>query len=370
MNALLFFSLLVSFLCSCNSEKPDAKQYTGFKVDTLVTGLSVPWAMAFLPSGEILFTERGGELKKLSGKKLSSISGTPKVFASGQGGLLDIVLHPKFTENQWVYLTYSEAAQPGEPGSGSSTVLARAKLNADKLTNFQKLFKALPNYPTAHHYGSRIAFDKAGFLYLSVGERGQWDKAQELTNHAGKVIRLHDDGRVPADNPFRNQQGALPEIFSIGHRNQQGMAQNPETGEIWAHEHGPKGGDELNIIRAGKNYGWPVITFGINYDGSIITKDTAKAGMEQPITYWIPSIAPSGMCFITSDKYPTWKGSVLVGALSHKKIVRCELIGNHVKSQEILLEGIGRIRDVRQAPDGLVYVAVEGPGMIVRLLPK
>ncbi len=366
----IILMIAVLLLLSCKDTDNQFSSSSSVRLDTLAKGLSVPWGIAFLPNGEILFTERAGEVKKWHSGKITTLTGVPKVYASGQGGMLDIVLHPKYTQNQWIYFTYSQSAQSGEKGNGSSTVVARARLSGNALTQWQQLFKASPNYTASHHYGSRLAFDASGYLYVSIGERGQWDKAQQLDNHAGKVIRLYDDGRVPPDNPFVNVPGALPEIFSIGHRNPQGMALNPFTNEIWAHEHGPKGGDELNIIRKGRNYGWPVVTFGINYDGTIISPDTAKAGMEQPIIYWTPSIAPSGMAFITSNKYSGWKGNLIIGALSHKKIVRCELSGQRVIRQEILFEGLARIRDVRQGPDGYIYLLTEGPGMILRIMPK
>ncbi|NJL13621.1 MAG: PQQ-dependent sugar dehydrogenase [Microscillaceae bacterium] len=341
-----------------------------FRLDTVATDIAIPWGMAFLPNGDLLCTERSGSLFRIApnGQK-NLITGLPTVKARGQGGLLDVCLHPQFAQNGWIYLSYASDAEPGEAGTGSTTALMRAKLSGNQLSQQEVIFRAQPNYNASHHYGSRIAFDEAGYLYLTVGERGQWHKAQDLDNHAGKTVRLLDNGGIPADNPFVNTPGALPQIFTIGHRNPQGMIRHPETGEIWTHEHGPQGGDEINILAPGRNYGWPVITFGINYDGTIITTDTAKAGMEQPLIYWKPSIAPSGMSFVSHPRYGAWQGDLLVGSLSFTKLVRCEVQNNQVVAQEELLPGLGRVRSIRTSPDGFIYVGVEGPGMIVRLVP-
>ena len=343
-----------------------------FRVDTFLSDLKVPWAMAFLPNGDLLFTEREGDLHIVRDGKLypSPIAGVPEVLAKGQGGLLDLELHPDYENNGWIYLSFASPSEEGEEGSGANTEVIRVRLQGNRLTDHEHIFKASPNYDTRHHYGGRIEFDEAGYLYLTVGDRGGRDEVQDLSNHRGKVIRLHDDGRVPADNPFVGVEGAQPEIFSYGHRNPQGMDRHPETGELWAHEHGPKGGDELNIVRAGRNYGWPVISYGINYDGTIFTEDTAREGMEQPITYWVPSIGPCGMTFVNSRKYEDWQGDILVGSLSFRYLVRCELEGNTVTEKEVMLENLGRVRAIEEGPDGLIYIAVEGPGMIVRLIPE
>ncbi|GAB4416305.1 MAG: PQQ-dependent sugar dehydrogenase [Bacteroidia bacterium] len=342
-----------------------------FRVDTLLTGLKVPWGMAFLPNGDMLFTERKGEVYLYSQGKLNPkpIAGVPEVLAKGQGGLFDIQLHPNYTENGWIYLAFSSPAEEGEEGKGSNTALMRVRLKDHSFYDHELLFKASPNYETNHHYGGRIAFDKAGYLYLSVGDRGGHEEVQDLKVQRGRIFRLYDDGRIPEDNPFVGQDSVFAGTFSYGHRNPQGMVLNPWTGEIWAHEHGPKGGDELNIVRAGLNYGWPAICFGINYDGTILTPDTARAGMEQPITYWVPSIGPCGMDFVTHERYGAWKGDVLVGSMSFRYLVRCEVDGNSITHREILLNGIGRVRAITQAPDGYIYIATEGPGMILRLVP-
>ncbi len=279
---------------------------------------------------------------------------------------MDIELHPDYKENGWIYISYGSAS---ESSSGGNTTLLRARLNGLVLTDQEVIFKAFPETKKGQHWGGRIEFDQMGYLYLSVGDRGSRDvNPQSLGNHCGKVHRLHDDGMIPEDNPFVGQDGAIESIFTYGHRNPQGMALHPVTGEIWTHEHGPRGGDELNIIRKGNNYGWPVITYGINYSGSKITDETSRPGMEQPITYWVPSIAPCGMTFVTSDKYPSWKGDILVGSLRFNYLHLCEIENNKVVNQEKVLNGFGRMRTVRQGPDGYIYISVEGKG-IFKLVP-
>jgi aldose sugar dehydrogenase len=336
-----------------------------FVVQEVVSGLGLPWGMAFLPDGTMLITERAGNLRLVKDGVLQSepVRGVPNVFARGQGGLLDVVIHPNYTENGWLYLSYSE---PGD--GGGHTAVMRAKLQDNELVEKQVIFRGSPYTNRGHHFGSRIAFDNDGYMYVTIGDRGVMADAQSLTNMAGKTFRLHDDGRVPRDNPFVNRPGARAEIFTYGNRNQQGLVMHPTTGEMWAHEHGPRGGDEINILRAGNNYGWPTISYGVNYDGTIITHETHKAGMEQPLHYWTPSIAPSGMTFITGDTYPNWKGDLMTGSLSFRFLQRTVLDGERVVKEERLLARIGRVRDVRQAPDGYLYLAVE-TGKIVRLIP-
>ncbi len=342
--------------------------------ETVVSGLTMPWATAFLPNGDMLVTERVGKLRLVKNGQLDpiEITGLPKILYRGQGGLLDVVLHPDYAKNGWIYISYSSPKAEGEEGAdnGSNTALLRAKLKDHALTDVQVIFKALPNVRSTPHFGGRIVFDKKGYVFLSLGERGEKDNAQQLSKDQGKVVRLHEDGKIPTDNPFVNTPGAKPEIWSYGHRNPQGMVMNPVTGVIWEHEHGPQGGDELNIVEKGKNYGWPLVTFGIDYDNSIISKDTARVGLEQPVIYWKPSIAPCGMDFITSDKYKGWKGDLLVGSLKFNYIQHLVVRGNKVLSKEIILEKIGRVRDIRQAPDGFIYVVLEDSGKIVRVLPK
>jgi len=278
-----------------------------------------------------------------------------------------VVLHPQFASNSLVYISY---AARGADGVG--TELARGVLKSNRLENVQVLFRQSPKGSGGQHFGGRIVFDRAGFVYLTLGERGEKERAQRPNDHAGSVIRLHDDGRVPADNPFVGKPGWKPEKFDLGHRNMQGAALHPQTGLVWTHEHGPQGGDEINVIRPGLNHGWPVITYGVNYViGTRIGEGTHKEGMTQPLYYWVPSIAPSGMAFYTGDRFPRWKGDLFVGALRDRMLVRLKLDGEKVVKEERMLQGVlGRIRDVRVGPDGLVYVLTdENPGVLARLEP-
>jgi glucose/arabinose dehydrogenase len=338
-----------------------------FSIDTLTTALFNPWGLAFLPDGRILVTERKGEIRIIKDGKLleEKIENVPAVYAQGQGGLMDIQLHPDYASNGWIYLSY---AKPGAGGGG--TTIARAKLEGNTLTNLEELFSAQPFNDSGVHFGSRIVFDGQGHIFFSSGERGTKENAQTLENHLGKVLRLNEDGSVPADNPFVSTAGAKPEIWSYGHRNPQGLYYNTATNSLWEVEHGPRGGDELNNVEKGKNYGWPVITYGINYDGTPITDITKKDGLEQPIWYWVPSIATCGMTQVTSDKYPGWKNNILVGALALTHIARVELNGsNQFVKQEKLLDKIGRVRAIAQGPDGFLYIATESPGMVFRIVP-
>ena len=341
----------------------------GGRVVTIADGLEHPWGIAFLPDGRILVTERSGRLRIVEKGRLNPrpIPGLPNIVSVGQGGLLDIVLHPNYRENGWIYFSY---AAPGSGGMG--TEVARAHLVGMALKDLQVIFRLGKKTSTAHHFGSRLVFDRAGYLYITIGDRGNRPRAQMLDDHAGSVIRIHDDGKIPADNPFVTNKNAKPEIFSYGHRNPQGMALHPLTGKVWMHEHGPQGGDELNIIRQGRNYGWPIITYGVNYvSGTKIGEGIRKKGMEQPIYYWVPSIAPSGMSFYTGDKFPKWKGSLFVGSLKFQLLARLELDGNTVIKEERLLRGkVGRIRDVRTGPDGYLYLLTDAQnGKLVRLEP-
>jgi glucose/arabinose dehydrogenase len=341
----------------------------GFRVVTVAKGLDHPWSLAFLPDGRMLVTEREGRLRVVRGGKLDPqpLAGLPRVAAQGQGGLFDVVPHPRFAENGLLYLSY---AARGEDGIG--TELARAKLARDRLENVEVLFRQSPKGSTGRHFGGRIVFDRQGYLYLTLGDRGEMERAQRPDDHAGSVIRLHDDGRVPVDNPFVGKPGWKPEKYTLGNRNMQGAALHPQTGLLWTHEHGPQGGDEVNVIRAGTNYGWPVITYGANYGlGTRIGEGTAKPGMAQPIHYWVPSIAPSGMAFYTGDRFPKWRGSLFVGALRDQMLVRLALEGEKVVREERLLKGaLGRIRDVRAGPDGFLYLLTdESDGVLARLEP-
>ena len=340
-----------------------------FRIDTVITGLQVPWGMVWLPDGDMLVGERSGHLFRFrDGVFVSMIEGLPPIFAHGQGGLLDLRLHPGYENNGWLYLSYSTFGPQG-PAQGGNTAIMRARLEGNRLVDKEELFKGLPDTRNGVHFGSRMVFGDDGYLYLSIGDRGNWDNSQDLTNHAGKIHRITDDGRIPPDNPFVRHPGAMPTIYSYGHRNPQGLVKHPETGVLWSHEHGPRGGDELNIIRKGLNYGWPVISYGINYNGTIITELTEKEGMEQPVIEWTPSIAPCGMTFVTGEPFKAWENNILSGSLSFRYLVRNEIKGEKVMHQEILLRDIGRVRNVDMGPDGLVYVAVENPGVIFRLVP-
>jgi glucose/arabinose dehydrogenase len=341
-----------------------------FRVSTLLTGLENPWSMAFLPDGRMLVTERVGRLRLVGPDfRLSpqAIEGLPEVVAQGQGGLFDVALHPQYAQNGWVYWAYNA---PGPGGWG--TALARGKLQGQRMTDVQVLFSMQPKTRSSQHFGGRIVFDKAGMLYLTLGDRGDKERAQKLNDHAGSVIRLHDDGRVPSDNPFARQPGAFPEKWTLGNRNMQGAALHPQTGALWTHEHGPQGGDEVNVMRSGLNYGWPVITYGVNYGlGTRIGEGPSKPGMVQPLHQWSPSIAPSGMAFVSGSPFPNWQGDLLVGALRGQMLVRLSLEGEKVQREERLLQGrVGRIRDVRLGPDGLVYLLTdEASGTLLRLEP-
>ncbi|PWJ54293.1 glucose/arabinose dehydrogenase [Dyadobacter jejuensis] len=353
------------------SEKSIEERY---QVDTVATGLTMPWASALLPNGDLLVTERVGKLRLVKNGVLDpqEITGLPEILYKGQGGLLDINLHPDYAKNGWIYLSYSSPKKAGEPGddAGANTALLRAKLKGHALVEVQHLFKALPNVKSNPHYGGRIVFDGKGYVFLSLGERGQKEKAQDLSKDQGKIVRLHDNGKIPTDNPFVKTKNADPAIWTYGHRNPQGLIYNKKTGVLWEHEHGPQGGDELNIIEKGNNYGWPVITYGIDYDNSIISEDTVKAGMEQPITFWRPSIAPCGMTLVDNSKFEDWNGDLLVGSLKFWYLQHLTLEGNKVTKREVIFEKLGRVRDVRQGHDGNIYVVLENSGKVVRISPK
>jgi glucose/arabinose dehydrogenase len=342
-------------------------KHQAFKIDTVAKGLDVPWGIAFLPDGDMLVTERSGQLFRFGGGKLKAIiGGVPEVMAQGQGGLMDVILHPKYKENGWIYISYSQKAPDG---MGGNTAIFRAKLKNNQLVEQQQLFKAMPNTTSGVHFGCRMVFDDQGYLFFSVGERGNKENAQTLSNHCGKIHRIYDDGRIPPDNPFVKTAGAMPTIYSFGHRNPQGIDIHPVSRRIYNNEHGPRGGDEINLVGKANNYGWPVITYGINYDGTILSEFKAKEGMEQPVFQWTPSIGPSSMKFVTGDRYPGWKGDILSGSLSFKYLERVHLENGKVTEQEKLLENAGRVRHVTISPDGFIYVATESPGIVVKLVP-
>ncbi|SNR67561.1 Glucose/arabinose dehydrogenase, beta-propeller fold [Maribacter sedimenticola] len=364
----LLFVVMLNSSCAQNIENKVITPNTSvFDAELFVDQLQIPWGFAFLPDKSILITEKSGKLIHFKDGKKSMIGNVPDVYQRGQGGLLDIALHPNYDKNGWIYITLASASGDEK---GGNTALMRAKLSNDKLTDVEQLYKAVPNTTKGQHFGSRIAFDNEGYLYFSIGERGDRDiNPQDIKRDGGKIYRLHDDGRIPADNPFIGVDGAKTAIYSYGHRNPQGLIKHPVTGEIWDNEHGPRGGDEINIIKKGANYGWPLATYGINYSGTPITDQKSISGMENPVHYWVPSIAPSGMAYVTSNKYKGWKGSLLVGSLAFQYLERLELNGNKVTLREKLMPNLGRVRAVKEGPDGLIYVAVEGKG-IYRLVPK
>ena len=340
-----------------------------FHLVTVVEGLEHPWGLAFLPDGRMLVTERPGRLRIVADGWLvpEPVAGVPEVWADGQGGLLDVALHPGFAENGLIYLSYGS---PSADGEDAATAVARGRLVGMRLEDVEEIYVALPRDDNGRHFGSRLLFAD-GFLFVTAGERGDTDRAQDVGDPAGSVIRLHDDGSVPEDNPFLGTAGARPELYSIGHRNPQGMAREAATGRIYAVEHGPKGGDELNLIEPGVNYGWPVITHGKSYMGFKIGEGTQKEGMAQPVHYWVPSISPSGLMIYDGDRFPAWRGSFFAGALSGELLVRLEVADGKAVVEERMLEDLEeRIRDVRQGPDGLIYLLTDHPdGMLLRLEP-
>lgn len=340
-----------------------------YTLEKVATGVGIPWGMTFLPNSDVLITDRGGKLyRQAIGGSQQLITGVPKVAARGQGGLLDIELHPEYEDNGWLYLSYSK---PHDTQDGlATTAIMRAKLEGNDLVSQEVIFEALPYSKRRHHYGSRLEFDREGYLYFSVGDRGDRSRnPQNLDNHCGKIHRILEDGGIPDDNPFVDVKGAMPSIYSFGHRNPQGVAIHPTTGDIWEHEHGPRGGDEINIIGKGKNYGWPIISYGINYNGTTFTENTTQEGMEQPVLYWVPSIGACGMTFINSDRYPAWKGAALVGSLRFEYLNLCKIQDDKVVAEELLLPNIGRLRSVEMGRDGYIYVGVEGPGTVYRIVP-
>ncbi|MGA1351132.1 MAG: PQQ-dependent sugar dehydrogenase [Burkholderiaceae bacterium] len=376
---LLFSSHSVLAEPSFSKDLTQAQAVTkspSFTVKRLVSGLDQPWSVAWLPNGDLLITERTGQLLRVASDFKSApvaISGLPDTIAvDGQGGLLDVAVHPNHRENQFVYLSYSEGAQAGWL-SESGTVLARARLNANTLSDFKVIFRMKPASRGGRHFGGRIVFARDGTVFLTLGDRGSEERAQKSNDHAGSVIRLHDDGRIPADNPFVSNKAYLPESFTRGNRNIQGAALHPVTGELWTHEHGPQGGDEINIIRPGRNYGWPTITYGVNYvTGTRIGEGVRKAGLEQPLHVWVPSIAPSGLAFYTGPHFAAWTNSLFLGALRGQALVRLELRDSKVIKEERLLVGeVGRVRDVRQGPDGYLYLLTESSDAgLLRIEPR
>lgn len=373
--ALLVAALLPLMAACANDDKqPPVQKMDGLRVVTVASGFSFPWGLAFLPDGEMLVTERSGALRRVgsNGKVSAPLGGVPAARVRGQGGLLDIALDPGFAGNRLVYLSYAEAGADNTSG----LAVARGTLRADRtaLDNVQVIFRQTPKVDSDGHFGGRLVFSKDGHLFITLGDRQrdrERGKAQQLDKHHGKIVRILPDGRIPADNPFVKNTGARPEIWSLGHRNPQGAALHPVTGELWASEHGPQGGDEINIVRSGKNYGWPVVTYGHEYvTGFQVGEGSSKPGMEAPITWWVPkSIAPSGLAFYTGNRYPEWKGNLFSGALAGEALWRLQLDGNRVIARQPLLTQLGeRIRDVRQGPDGWLYLLTDSSnGRVLRL---
>lgn len=368
---LLMGSLLMVQACKDDADTPaDGNSNTtvlpvDIKMDTIIQGIYNPWGFDFIDENTIIFTDRDRGIFVWDGNAKTNVANTPAASTSGQGGYLDITLHPDFENNRLIYFSMSRS-----DGSGVSTALYRAEFNApSSFVNPELLFQATPRNSSGLHFGSRIAFDDNGHVFLSLGERFAMQTAQQTTNHNGTVVRLNDDGSVPEDNPFYNDPPNQPEIWTYGHRNVQGMAVHPETGDIWTHEHGPKGGDEVNILEKGANYGWPLASYGIDYDGDTITSDTFVEGTIAPIHYWVPSIAPCGMAFYWSDSIPQWKGDLFLGALAGQHLNHLKVSNDDVLEEERMLQGMARFRAVRQGPDGYLYFAMENPGMLCRFRP-
>jgi glucose/arabinose dehydrogenase len=359
-------------------DKITKTELESYRIETLVDkGLKNPWAIAFLPDGRKLVTEKSGQLRFITADgKLDpdKIEGIPEVIEHGQGGLMEVALHPDYARNGWVYLGLSdgtrEKRENGKDDVRCITAVVRGKIKDHQWTEQEWIYRPDPRFRSGAgvHFGTRFVFDK-GYIYFVIGERGGMMEVQDLTRPNGKIHRLYDDGRVPEDNPFVKTKDAVPGIWSYGHRNPQGLAMDPRDGSLYDTEHGPRGGDELNLIKPGANYGWPVITYGMNYDGTPMVSITEKEGMEQPVTYWVPSIAVCGLDFYTGDKFPKWKNDLLVGALAQQEVRRLRIEDKKVASQEIILKNIGRVRDVATGPDGLVYVILNGPDRVVRLVP-
>ena len=363
---LIIISISVLFNNSCISqenppliETPDQTKYA---TELIVDGIDIPWGMDFINETEFLVTDKKGILYHVKNGVKTEVSGLPKVYVRGQGGLLDVALHPNFKSNKIVYLAISVNLEGDE---GGNTAIYSGTFEKFKINNMKLLYKAVPNTKKGQHFGSRIVFDDKGHLFFGVGDRGNRDvNPQDIKNDGGKIYRLNLDGSIPNDNPFVNKQGAKKAVYTYGNRNPQGLIFHPITGELWEHEHGPKGGDEINIIEKGKNYGWPVITYGINYSGTSITDKREMPGMEQPLYYWVPSIAPSGMAFSTSDIYKDWKGDLFVGSLKFKYLERLVIRDKKVIKREKILDEIGRVRNVKEGPDGYLYIGVDGKGIL------
>lgn len=370
----VLFILLISEAPASTEPSEQHSERESFRVNILIEGLSRPWGMAFLPGGEFLVTERGGRLLLIRGSEVMPVSGTPEAAAVGQGGLLDVALSPSYREDRLVYLSFSESGSGGYGTSAARGRLVGIDGETPRLESLEVIYRAEPRSRGGRHFGSRLLFN-GGHLFMTLGDRGTMERSQDTDDPYGSLLRLNPNGSIPPDNPFApggsNPGEGAPEIWSYGHRNAQGIALHLETGEIWLHEHGPKGGDELNIISRGANYGWPTVTFGIDYSGAVISGRTHARGITDPVIHWTPSIAPSGMTFYQGKAFPGWYGSIFVGALAGEHLRRLELHWNRVVHQEVLLHKIlGRIRDVRSGPDGFIYLLTDAEsGRLVRLEP-
>ena len=371
MQKLLFIGLFIVLPLVADDSDWDASihntEKVSFQVQTYIDGFDIPWGMAFMPDKRMLVTDRIGDIwivAKDGTNKVKVIGEVPSVRSKGQGGMLDVEVHPNFINNSFIYLTYSDISD-----NKFHTSLIRAKLVNNQLVDSEVIFRPKEQFFTkkTHHYGSRIVFDDDGFIYFSIGDRGDRDLAQNLDMPNGKMYRIYDDGTIPIDNPFYYTKGAIKSIWSYGHRNAQGMAIHPLTRQIWEAEHGPRGGDEVNIILKGHNYGWPVITYGKNYSGTIISRLTHKEGMDQPIFHWTPSIAVCGIAFYDGDQFPEWKNNLLATSLKFERLHRVELDGLNMVKDEIIFEAGSRVRDVEIGPNGMIYVALEEPGRIVQI---
>lgn len=370
--SLAVITLTASVLTHARDTVHIDTQHYSLALETVAGNLEHPWSIAFLPGGEMLVTERPGRLRRiLEGELLADpVAGLPQIAASGQGGLLDLALHPEFADNRLLYFSYSD-----QTSDGMTTRVARARYEAGQLHDLESVFEALPRSSGGRHFAGRLVFDPKGYLYISVGDRGEMARAQDPADHAGSIIRLNDDGTIPGDNPFVDQSEVRDEIFTWGNRNPQGLTIHPQTGEVWSNEHGPRGGDEINLIRSGLNYGWPEVTHGVNYSGFSITPHTELPGMESPLLHWTPSIAPSGITFYTGSDFPLWQGQIFSGALRDRLISRVSVTeteeGYQLHEEERFLQEFGqRIRDIRQGPDGYLWLLTdENPGQVVRILP-
>jgi glucose/arabinose dehydrogenase len=365
-SVILFFTLYLS----CAQDNPpfiESPSEINYSYETVVDGIDIPWGMAFISESDFLATEISGTLYRVVNGKKIVVEGLPELYVRGQGGLLDVALHPDYINNNIIYMTISSNTEGDS--EGGNTALYSAILDGNSLKDVKLLYKATPNTKKGQHWGSRIVFDQEGHLYFGVGDRGNRDvNPQDISRDGGKIYRLNIDGSIPKDNPFVGKENAKEAVFSYGHRNPQGMVTHPKTGEIWEHEHGPKGGDEINIIKPGVNYGWPTITYGINYSGTPITDKTSMPNMAQPFYYWVPSIGPSGMAFSSSGVYPDWTDNLFAGSLKFEYLERLVIENNKVVKREKVLDKIGRVRNIVEGPDGYLYVGVEGKG-ILKIVP-